>query len=248
MRIKMKNRKKGGTHVGMMLSFVIFITFITFLYTIIQPSIQVQKSKQVTLDVLKENLIGEVSANFSFVQIEIILNEEAESDCFLMEDFSEGKNFITKVLNKNTGQESVSQASRNGGQISMKTSPDLGNKFFRIYYSEEIFDTFNPSCDSTTSSIDTVINLEREEVYVFESKVLNLIEFYNIPSNYILLKQNFGVPNNLEFSFSFQNTQDEIIETIQTNTSIDIYAERIPFQYINKTASINTGYITIKVW
>ena len=60
MRIKMKNRKKGGTHVGMMLSFVIFITFITFLYTIIQPSIQVQKSKQVTLDVLKENLIREI--------------------------------------------------------------------------------------------------------------------------------------------------------------------------------------------
>ena len=244
----MKNRKKGGTHVGMMLSFVIFITFITFLYTIIQPSIQVQKSKQVTLDVLKENLIREISANFSFVQIEIILNEEAESDCFLMEDFSEGNNFITKVLNKNTGQESVIQASRDNGQISMIAPSDLSNKFFRIYYSEEIFDTINPSCSSTTSSIDTPINLEREEVYVFESRVLSLIEFYNVPSNYILLKQNLGVPNNLEFSFSFQNTKGEVIETIQTNTTVDIYSERIPFQYINKTASINMGYITIKVW
>ncbi|MCK4647518.1 hypothetical protein KAT24_01145 [Candidatus Pacearchaeota archaeon] len=43
---------KKGSHVGMMLSFVIFVTFLVFLYSILQPVIKIRQDKKLILDSL----------------------------------------------------------------------------------------------------------------------------------------------------------------------------------------------------
>ena len=51
-----KNRK--GSHVGVVVSFVVFVTFLVFLYLIIQPATIRERDKQYILDYLKLNLVS----------------------------------------------------------------------------------------------------------------------------------------------------------------------------------------------
>ena len=48
---------KKGSHVGMMLSFVIFVTFLVFLYSVLYPMVKIGQDKKLILD----NLILELS-------------------------------------------------------------------------------------------------------------------------------------------------------------------------------------------
>ena len=48
---------KKGSHVGVVVSFVIFVTFLVFLYTIVQPATVREKDRQYLLDYLTLNLI-----------------------------------------------------------------------------------------------------------------------------------------------------------------------------------------------
>ena len=83
----MKNNKRGqirkfslcnflpenckGSHVGMILSFVIFVGFLFFVFTILQPKLNFSGNKQDFLDYLELELIKNVSANFSIANINI---------------------------------------------------------------------------------------------------------------------------------------------------------------------------------
>ena len=56
---------KRGSHVGVILSFAIFITFMVFLYFIIEPAIRIQGDKQNILDNLERELLEKFSANLT---------------------------------------------------------------------------------------------------------------------------------------------------------------------------------------
>ena len=42
--------KKKGSHIGVMLSFGIFVTFLVFLYSVLQPIIEMEQEKKLILD------------------------------------------------------------------------------------------------------------------------------------------------------------------------------------------------------
>jgi len=48
---------KKGLHIEIMISFGIFITFLVFLYSILQPAIGAEKNKELALDDLVESLV-----------------------------------------------------------------------------------------------------------------------------------------------------------------------------------------------
>src|SRR3989338_4723442 len=62
---------KRGSHVGVMLSFVIFVTLLIFLYSAIQPLTKTKKEKQSLLDFLKVELIKKFSADLTTVTISV---------------------------------------------------------------------------------------------------------------------------------------------------------------------------------
>ena len=65
----MKNKR--GSHVGIVLSFVIFVTFLAFLYTIIEPTIKIQQDKESLLNYLKIELMETFSADLTSTSITI---------------------------------------------------------------------------------------------------------------------------------------------------------------------------------
>ena len=63
----MKNKR--GSHVGFIISFILFITFVIFLLGLVNPSAKVQTEKKIVLENLKENVIKEISANLTIISI-----------------------------------------------------------------------------------------------------------------------------------------------------------------------------------
>ena len=55
---------KKGSHVGMMLSFVIFVTFIVFLYSVLSPAIKIGQDKKLILDNLILELVEMLNSNY----------------------------------------------------------------------------------------------------------------------------------------------------------------------------------------
>ena len=62
-------RGKIGSHVGMMLSLLIFVTFIAFLYSVFQPVIKVGEDKSSILESIQLKIIQNTSANLSTASV-----------------------------------------------------------------------------------------------------------------------------------------------------------------------------------
>ena len=67
----MKIKNKKGSHVGIIFSFIIFVSFLIFLILMIEPSINTQKSKQHIIELLKNELIKNVSSELVAYSIDI---------------------------------------------------------------------------------------------------------------------------------------------------------------------------------
>ena len=72
----MKKRNKLGSHVGMIISFVIFITFIVFLYTVVKPAITTGEDKQTILSALEMQILENISANLTTATVQIKNNQD----------------------------------------------------------------------------------------------------------------------------------------------------------------------------
>ena len=56
---------KKGSHVGMMLSFVIFVTFLVFLYSVLYPMIKLGQNKKLILDNLIIEMVEMLDSNYT---------------------------------------------------------------------------------------------------------------------------------------------------------------------------------------
>ena len=69
---------KKGSHVGFMLSFVIFITFIVFLFIVFNPRINFRQSKELVLENLEMELLDMI--NSSLTNIYTVANRYNSND------------------------------------------------------------------------------------------------------------------------------------------------------------------------
>ena len=81
---------------------------------------------------------------------------------------------------------------------------------------------------------------------VFESKIFNLLNNYT--QNYSGLKKNLGISDEDEFGFIFTYSNSTQVRTPEKNLTIDIYAERVPVQYIKIDGNREVGFIDVVVW
>jgi hypothetical protein len=80
-------RGKQGSHVGMILSFVIFITFIVFIYTVVQPAIKIGTDKKAILDDLRMRIESNISANFTSAGVQIVGAKNPSKNCIRFTGF-----------------------------------------------------------------------------------------------------------------------------------------------------------------
>ena len=245
MMIKMKNKK--ASHVGIVLSFVIFVTFLAFLYSIVEPTMKMQQDKESLLNYLKMELMERISANLTSSTITI--EKELPQPCIELQDLVIDLSITPVVIVKGeTGK--IFPSKIEGDNLKIDRGADIEEFFFKIYNSEE-FEEGSGGEFTTCRLYDKdlgqyTIGLVRTDKYIFETKINDLINEYE--TDYDNLKDDLNIPPGSEFGFSLIYSNETRIGTEEKEISTNIYSEEIPVQYVDGQANINSGFINILVW
>lgn len=232
---------KRGSHVGVVLSFVIFVTFLVFLYSLLGSKVTPQ-AKEGFLDYLRLELLERFSTNFTRITIDI---DTAVPSCSKLKNLIGEAEIGSNIIVKDSDEEIV-DSEFSGNDLIVKSSDD----FFKVYYAE-YFDGLGSGSESCTEleiDEDYSISLLRTEEYVFEEKVIELIENYKTEIGYENLKEELRIPTGTEFGISFENSEGGITETGISETAKEVHVREIPIQYVDDEANILLGKLNIQIW
>ena len=232
MRIE-KNKKKG-THVGVIISFILFITILVFLYSMIEPTIKSQRNKQYFLDYIEGELMKKVSGNLTSWTIN---NKTVGIMCLAVNNTELGTLGLNSIVKD---KDNIIMLSNNTGAI-LFIKWDSDTSFSKIYYSNESFKqvSFAPSgCDTSA----TITGSGRIVKYVSRTKIADVI------NNYQDFQNELNIPPGHYFSLSFTYSNGTIIRTGEKNVSTSVYAKEKIVQYLDDEANIKKGVINIRVW
>lgn len=235
--IKRENRR--GSHVGVILSFVIFVSFVVFVYIVLQPTV-VQENKDGLLEFVKNGIVRESSA--SLVTGAASIPDNGLS-CVQLEGFFSENDISERIIAKDENDNTLEVGTTGSGVTHLRLNIN-GGRFFRFYTSNEFEGiTSSSGCDPKGYFIGGVKN----DSYVFESKIGALISKYN--SNYSGLASDLGIPSANGFSFSFNNSEGIEISTGEAEVSgTGTFAKDFPIQYVTGSTGFEIGKINVRVW
>ena len=235
---------KRGTHVGLVLSFAVFVIFLVFLYSVIEPAIKIQKDKRSLLDYLERELIEQFNGNVE--TFTVIIEEEIHpnKDCInipnILKDMVDEDNLIIK-----DDKDNILNYSVQGQSLLIKVGYNFSG-FLKVYYAEELGRSpifKGGGCHPITN---VSLGIIRTYTEVFETKIYDLFERYE--NDYESLKEDLKIPAGTDFGFSFVLSNGTIISTQEETPLTSIYAREVPIQYIDNQGNIDFGYINIRVW
>ena len=237
--------KKRGSHVGVVISFILFILFIFFFYIIIQPAIT-SEGKRNLFDYLKGQATYLFSANIT--EVSIIISKPNPQNCVELPDFFDKINVGDRFIVRNDSEKFTSEKSVNNLRINRD-----GSLFFRVYGSEEFdigADTIS-ECESLVEGSEYTIGLVKKDKNIFETKIIEFFEDYEI--NYENVKKRLKIPVENEFGIDFVYANGTTIsaqnEQVQAPTStVNIYVDETPIQYISRNAAKEIGTFRIRIW
>lgn len=236
----MKNKK--ASHVGVVLSFVIFVTFLVFLFSILGSPIKLPSNKDASLDYLEIRLADKFSSNLTILTISPI--NSGNKNCIEINNLLYGFQNLNSLV-KNKSDNIIGSTPNKGSSLYINWL--AREEFFKIFYSEDILKNLEFSQDASCHLLlSSEINSLRENKYFNVAKINDFFSTYE--SDYDSLKTEFNLPQNTEFGLSFTDAEGITTTTGEVDSSINIYSREVPIQYFNETASINSGFINIKVW
>lgn len=243
----MKNKK--ASHVGVVLSFVIFVTFAFFLYTAIEPTIKLDRNKEQIVNNLETSIKNRISNSLVTITIGVnqTYNAEDKYNCLNFTNPSEFRNMSLIVKDANNKPINF----KNDSENFVINWTDRSKRFFKLYYSNTSFNEFSslPSslnCTSPEENKNYSKGLIKKEENIFEEEIIELLNNYN--TSYDLLKQELLVPQGSNFFIKFIYDNGTTISLQETNVPKEVYVKEIRVLYINKDANIVSGTINIKVW
>jgi len=136
--LKINNKK--ASHVGVVLSFILFITFIVFMYVLLDSKVNQERGKPSTLNYVKGTLLEQVSAELTTVSVALI---SPQSNCVELSGFLSGTGLSNRIIVRDDSG-NVLTSGISGQNLKVERN---GNTFFRVYESE----TFSPEGDLSSS-------------------------------------------------------------------------------------------------
>lgn len=231
-------QNKKASHVGVILSFVIFITFLVFLFSILGSPIKFSQSKEPLLDYLEIELESSLTTNLTIITISPTIDGK---ECIQINNAGLGLSELNTIVKDKDNN--IIHSKISGDYLYIKWDEQ---EFFKIYYAKELSKINSDVGADCYVLIGGDINSYREDYFYNIDKINEFISSYE--SNYSQLKSELGIQVNNEFSLSFIDSQGNVTQTSQKDVSVEIYSRDLPVQYFDETANINSGFINIKVW
>lgn len=226
---------KRGSHLEMIISFIIFVTFLVFLLSILIPPITTQKDKENIFDSLELKIINQISSNMTLITVNL---QSGGGNCVnldsIISDLGIGRNVIVKDY---SGNEVESYIDGSSLQITRGSTEDT---FFKIYYSGE-FNELTGGSGCTGIGYD--LGLTKTSNYIFEKEFLNLMN-----KNYEDLKSELKIPAGVNFGYGIVLSNGTTLETKKEEPSTNIYIRETPIEYVDLDGNILEGYLRTTVW
>lgn len=262
---KTKSNKAQG-HVEMILSFVIFLSFLVLLFSLLNPS----KNKEVDetiFDVTKNSIFNFISGDFNVLTIVISTGaSNSDTECISIPTDSLGFNPDLNIIVFDANQDiKKSNITTDKIFISFSNTNEF-NRFYKIYNSNE-FSSFSisdtTSCTELVEIEDSELDTEELKFKLVNNEIKNLISNKKISdlenlysTNYVSLKNQLNINN--EFSFIVyelnQNLNGDFSQTLiakgEKNPPFNaqVLSRDYPISMINSTAGLNFGIINIRTW
>ena len=234
----MKNKKAG--HVGMILSFTIFIGFILFLFAVLNPFSYDSEGKDFTLDFTFNKVFNYLSSNVTIVDFIANGKLSGGDNCSKVDSSSFGASgmfFIVKDISGN-----IIPASVNGDFLNVFNDAE-SSIFTKIYYSPESFNIYSTTQSNCSNGVVKSVVFDK---YVFESRIDDLV--YNYEYRYEDLREEFEVPTGVNFDFGFEFVNGSYIVGSGKDVSQEIFLREKIIQYINFDGDIVSGILRVRIW
>lgn len=239
--MQMSNR--NGSHVGFVISFVMFITFIVFMYLILNSRVDFGQQKANSLEYVKGEITDRISGNLTSASVAI--GQPSPQSCVELSNFLGATGIGNRVIVRSDSG-NILNAGISGQSLQVERD---GNTFFRVYGSEEFIQETDSlgSCQSLSEgSQGYTLGLIRDSKDIFESKVIRLLN--NYIGDYETLKKDMKVSSMDEFGFRFIYNNRTEIKTPERNVTINVYVDRTPVQYIKTDGTMESGFIDTIIW
>jgi hypothetical protein len=257
--------KRGVSHVEVIISFVIFITFLAFIYSIIEPALKSPTDKSYSADILKTNLLNYVGSDVSVYKVTLDFFDE---DCTEMEEDSVISSCfkIDHSLNQNAlvfdeTDETTRDYYNEIGLLSIWCGGCENGDVFSVYNSEEFEPSDKVAGCSDSFWIPGCYNevFEGTKKYVFKEKLENLsIEYeenWLTDSGKNLIRAKLGSSSSGWFWFALLDSDGESIIVEATDEGFldipedaNVYSDNIPIVYLDDNNKATEGFLLIKSW
>ena len=238
----MKRKLKKASHVGFILSFVIFVTSVFFLYTLLVPSLKTDVAKETVVNSIRTELIEKISSDL--ISLTVTIDGSGGSDnCLQFVNLISDNGISGRIIIQNEiGQVFIPYVS--SSSVYVDRTINTSSKLFKISVSEEfpLASSTPPSCTVSGYSIGLI----RTEKNIFQSRIEGVLDEYR--NDYNTLKGELSVPKINEFGFGFVYENGTFIGTKDPNLSISVYSQRIPVRYIDIEANKKSGDLEVRAW
>jgi len=237
-KYKMHMNKIAITHIEIVLSFLIFLGFVIFLFVILSPF--KDRTNKNLVDFVYGGVYNKMKTDLSSISISFAV---APAGCF-----SFGSSDL--ISNLNCIEHHVIVKDENNVQVNAKLEGNdfqIANsgKFYTIYCSDELIGTNGINgCSSETP----VLGVVRTKEVLAVSRINNFVSEYN--SDYDALKRDINMPENSDFGFVINDLDGAPMfeGKKQRPTGVDVIVKTFPVEILYSDARIQNAVLKVIVW
>jgi hypothetical protein len=228
-----KNRR--GSHVEVIISFIIFITFIIFLFATVKYPVGREESKKNIFSSIESGIIEKISNDVTTITVNVA---DGVSPCISLNNLLGNSNIGRNIVVKdNSGN--ILQSSLNGNSLNINRI-NLGETLLKVYYSPE-FEELGTSSGCLVTGYN--IGFTKTSKYPFENKFLELMN-----EDYQTLNTELNVPKGVNFTYGIILSNATTIEKSAKELSTNVYVREISIEYIDLDGNIKEGYLKTTIW
>lgn len=238
-------RDKKGSHVGVVISFLVFVTFLIFLQILLEPALRTEQNRDILLEGVKSDVINASSSTLKIATVSV--SSGVTSNCVSIASFLDEFGFDSRIVVLSEEGNVVNSSLASDSNTLQMNRASTSESLLKIYNSD-VFGALQSgtiSCQAITEGSGYTLGISKEKDYVFEEKIVGFIEDY---SNYSKLKSDLNVPNNTDLGIEFVYWNGTVINTTEKDVTTNIYVDEQQINYVSESGKILSGKLRIKVW
>jgi len=222
---KMKNKK--GSHIEFVLSFLIFVSAIVFIYVIVGSLIPKEFSEKNVLDSLSENILDELNSET------LVLRVNSVGSC-------------VQIVKPEFSEEGFVLATDDSGLVDSFVDENYiysaGTGFIKIYYSDAIEESDSFAVDECDL---VLLDSVRNEKNFFEKSIIDLMNNFSEDSDG--LKTRLDVPSGINFDLYFEY-EEGVSLGFERDVNAGIYSRDLHLFYVSVEGIEKEGLLRVRVW